>query len=129
MCCSPDEEEYFLEMMARISPDIQVRSDETIFCFYSVRPLAFTNARIAGQITHDHHFQEDKIGEMPVYSLVGGKWTSFRAFAEQVTDWVLNFLGQSRNACAEALPIGDGKDHPCSGNVKVQFSNRVARDG
>jgi glycerol-3-phosphate dehydrogenase len=41
---------------------------------------------------------------------VGGKWTSFRAFSEQVTDRALAFLGQLRKVDTKALPIGAGKD-------------------
>ncbi|MBM3152698.1 MAG: hypothetical protein FJZ96_10960, partial [Chloroflexi bacterium] len=49
---------------------------------------------------------------LPVYSLVGGKWTSFRAFSEQVTDRALSFLGLPRKADTKSLPIGAGADAP-----------------
>ncbi len=75
--------DYFIEMVGRVFPDIQVSREQIVFRFSGVRPLAYTKARNAGQITRDHHIQEDKLGEIPVYSLVGGKWTSFRAFSEQ----------------------------------------------
>jgi glycerol-3-phosphate dehydrogenase len=48
----------------------------------------------------------------PVYSLVGGKWTSFRAFAEQVTDKALAYLGVSRQKSTRDLPIGGGHGYP-----------------
>ena len=48
----------------------------------------------------------------PVYSLVGGKWTSFRAFAEQVTDKVLTHFGQARKKDTRTLSIGGGHDYP-----------------
>jgi glycerol-3-phosphate dehydrogenase len=72
--------------------------------------MAYTQTKNAGQITRDHHIQEDKLGSLPVYSLVGGKWTSFRAFSEQVTDRALAFLGQPRKFDTKVLPIGAGKD-------------------
>jgi glycerol-3-phosphate dehydrogenase len=72
--------------------------------------MAYTQTRNAGQITRDHHILEDKLGSIPVYSLVGGKWTSFRAFSEQVTDRALAFLGQPRKFDTMMLPIGAGKD-------------------
>jgi glycerol-3-phosphate dehydrogenase len=43
---------------------------------------------------------------------VGGKWTSFRAFSEQVTDKALAFLGLPRKAGTHNLPIGGGRDYP-----------------
>jgi glycerol-3-phosphate dehydrogenase len=47
-----------------------------------------------------------------VYSLVGGKWTSFRAFSEQVTDKALAYLGRSRQKDTRSLPIGGGRGFP-----------------
>jgi glycerol-3-phosphate dehydrogenase len=47
-----------------------------------------------------------------VYSLVGGKWTSFRAFAEQVTDKVLAHLDRKRQKDTRSLAIGGGHGYP-----------------
>jgi glycerol-3-phosphate dehydrogenase len=45
-------------------------------------------------------------------SLVGGKWTSFRAFSEQVTNLVLERLDKPRKLSTKDLPIGGGKGYP-----------------
>jgi glycerol-3-phosphate dehydrogenase len=108
--CTEDEVDYFIEMVGRVFPDIKVSREQIVFRFSGVRPLAYTRAKNAGQITRDHHIQENKLGNIPVYSLVGGKWTSFRAFSEQVTDRALAFLGLPRKADTKSLPIGVGKD-------------------
>jgi glycerol-3-phosphate dehydrogenase len=47
-----------------------------------------------------------------VYSLVGGKWTSFRAFSEQATDKALAYLGMTRKKDTRSLPIGGGRGYP-----------------
>ena len=44
--------------------------------------------------------------------MVGGKWTSFRAFSEQVTDRTLAFQGLPRKFDTRSLPIEAGKDTP-----------------
>jgi glycerol-3-phosphate dehydrogenase len=124
--CMPEEEDYFIDLVRRVFPDIQVTREQIVFRFSGVRPLAYTQARNAGQITRDHHVQEDRLGEIPVYSLVGGKWTSFRAFSEQVADRVLAFLGRPRRANTQALPIGGGRAYPGTGYVQIQFFNQVA---
>ena len=108
--CTEDEVDYFIEMIGRVFPGIKVNSEQIVFRFSGVRPLAYTQTKNAGQITRDHHIQEDKLGSIPVYSLVGGKWTSFRAFSEQVTDRALAFLGRPRKVDTRTLPIGAGKD-------------------
>jgi glycerol-3-phosphate dehydrogenase len=106
--CTEDEVDYFTEMIRHVFPDIEVTRAQIIYRFSGVRPLAYTRAKNAGQITRDHHIQGDKWGDIPVYSLVGGKWTSFRAFSEQVTDRVLACLGLPRKADTKSLPIGAG---------------------
>ncbi len=107
--CTEAEVDYFIEMVARVFPDIPVKREQIVYRFSGVRPLAYTQARNAGQITRDHHIQEDRLGEIPVYSLVGGKWTSFRAFSEQATDRALGFLGMPRRKDTKELPIGRGE--------------------
>ena len=123
--CTEDEIDYFLGMITRVFPSIKVDRSHIVFRFSGVRPLAYTQAKNAGQITRDHHIQEDKLGDIPEYSLVGGKWTSYRAFSEQVTDRVLATLGLPRKADTKNLPIGGGKDYPWTGNIKLQFFNQV----
>ncbi len=108
--CTEDEVDYFIEMVGRVFPGIKVSREQIVFRFSGVRPLAYTIAKNAGQITRDHHIQEDRMGVIPVFSLVGGKWTSFRAFSEQSTDRALAFLGQPRKVDTKSLPIGAGKD-------------------
>jgi len=108
--CTEDEVDYFIGMIGRVFPSIPVSREQIVFRFCGVRPLAYTQIKNAGQITRDHHIQEDKLGSIPVYSLVGGKWTSFRALSEQVTDRALAFLGQTRKVDTKSLPIGAGKD-------------------
>ncbi|HEX7619701.1 MAG TPA: glycerol-3-phosphate dehydrogenase/oxidase [Anaerolineales bacterium] len=108
--CTDEEVDYFIEMVGRVFPGIKVSRDQIVFRFSGARPLAYTKAKNAGQITRDHHIQEDKRGNIPVYSLVGGKWTSFRAFSEQATDRTLAFLSLPRKFDTKSLPIGAGKD-------------------
>jgi glycerol-3-phosphate dehydrogenase len=126
--CTEPEEDYFLEMVARVFPDIKVTRDQIVFRFSGVRPLAYTgSAKTTGQITRDHHILEDKLGDIPVYSLVGGKWTSYRAFSELVTDKVLAFLGRERNRDTKQIPIGGGKEYPHTGYAQLQFLNEVSK--
>jgi glycerol-3-phosphate dehydrogenase len=110
--CTQDEVDYFIGMIGRVFPDIQVDPSQIVFRFSGVRPLPNIQAKTVLQVTRDHRMHEDFHGSMPVYSLVGGKWTSFRAFSEQVTDKALAFLGLSRKAGTHNLPIGGGRDYP-----------------
>jgi glycerol-3-phosphate dehydrogenase len=110
--CTQDEVDYFIGMIGRVFPDIQVDPSQIVFRFSGVRPLPNIQAKTVLQVTRDHQMKEDFRGSLPVYSLVGGKWTSFRAFSEQVTDKALAYLGLPRKAGTHNLPIGGGRDYP-----------------
>ncbi|MCS5614107.1 MAG: FAD-dependent oxidoreductase, partial [Candidatus Poribacteria bacterium] len=115
VCCTQEEITYLLEMVGHIFPHIEVTPSHILYTFSGVRPLPTDNSNQSmGQITRDH---QNKIVEQteysfPIFNLVGGKWTTFRAFAEQVTDQALKFLGQSRCCDTKDLVIGGGKDYP-----------------
>jgi glycerol-3-phosphate dehydrogenase len=116
--CTEEEVDYFLGLVARVFPDIEVARAQIVFRFSGVRPLAYSHAKTAGQITRDHEIRVvDGVWtglKFPVYSLVGGKWTSFRAFSEQVTDKALEFLNLPRQKDTAVLPIGGGRGYPKS---------------
>ena len=116
--CTEEEVDYFIGMIDRVFPAVKVSSENIVYRFSGVRPLAASNAKSTGQITRDHEIQSisgDWTGlNFPVYSLVGGKWTSFRAFSEQVTDKALEFLGKLRQKDTRALPIGGGRGYPAT---------------
>jgi glycerol-3-phosphate dehydrogenase len=126
--CTDDEVAYFLEMIARVFPTIPVGHEHIVLRFSGVRPLEHSRSKTAGQISRDHRIREDRVGGITVYSLIGGKWTTFRAFAEQVTDRALTFLGKARTANTRALPIGGGRDYPWTGYAQLEFFNRVERE-
>ena len=64
----------------------------------------------------------------PILSLVGGKWTSFRAFAEQVTDRVLLRLSKNRKTSTADRPIGGGRDYPANPSDRARWLDRLHRE-
>ena len=79
-------------------------------------PLPKSTAKTVSQISRDHTIEVLSGAwtnlSFPVYSLVGGKWTSFRAFSEQVTDKVLAYFNLPRLKDTRSLPIGGGRGYP-----------------
>jgi len=110
--CTIEEENYFLHLIKRVFPTIDVKKEDIVFRFSGVRPLEYMNAKTTGQITRDHSIKNDIVDGKTILSLVGGKWTSFRAFSEQVTDMTLGLLNRTRLASTASLPIRGGKNYP-----------------
>jgi glycerol-3-phosphate dehydrogenase len=111
--CTDEEVNYFIGLVARVFPTIKVKPEQIVFRFAGVRPLASSGAKTTGQYSRDHHIEvlsgDWTNLDFTVYSLVGGKWTSFRAFSEQVTDKALVFLDKPRQKNTRELPIGGGR--------------------
>lgn len=113
--CTEEEVDYFITMLAIVFPDIEVRREQIVFRFSGVRPLPASDAARAGQVSRDHSIETLPPGdglEFPIWSLVGGKWTSFRAFGEEVADKALDFLARDRYQSTRGLAIGGGDGYP-----------------
>jgi len=113
--CDEAEVDYILEAMRMAFPAIRVDRSHVVFRFCGVRPLPRSDALTPGQISRDHSFPVLAPGDgidFPIYSLVGGKWTTFRALAEQVCDEILRVLGRPRIRDSVDVPIGGGKGYP-----------------
>ena len=126
--CLESEIDYFHGFTTQALPEITVDRSQIIYHFSGVRPLPYTDAGFTGSITREHGIQvvaPDNEIHFPIYSLVGGKWTTFRAFAEQTTDQVLGFLGRSRRVTTLNIPIGGGRDYPPSADQRNHWIDRI----
>jgi len=113
--CTDEEIDYFMEMVPIVFPGIPIKREQIVFQFSGVRPLPVAEVNHPGQISRDHSIKETLPGnrvDFPIYSLVGGKWTSFRAFSEEVTDRTLGALKLSRKTSTRNLAIGGGLKYP-----------------
>ncbi len=131
--CTDEEIDYFLDMIKRVFPQIYVGHEHIVFRFSGVRPLPAADAKSAGQVSRDHSIKVVEAGrglDFAVLSLVGGKWTTFRAFAEQVTDEVLGRLNRERKLSTRELAIGGGREFPRNQAARQQWLQEVhARTG
>jgi len=110
--CTPEEEAYFIELVKRVFPEIPILPEQIVFRFSGVRPLEFQEAKTTGQITRDHSIKEETVNEIKLMNLVGGKWTSYRAFGEQACNRAMEILGKQRIRSTENFAIGGGKNYP-----------------
>jgi glycerol-3-phosphate dehydrogenase len=113
--CDEREIGYILDSITHVFPALRVSREHIVSHFCGVRPLPRTADGYTGAISRDHHCEilPPKDGRpWPVYALVGGKWTTFRAFAEQVTDKLLGQLGRTRRADSRDLAIGGREPEP-----------------
>ena len=113
--CDAAETDYLLGAIRLIFPMVEVGTSHVRFRFCGVRPLPRAERPETGTISRDHAIERDAPTTerpWPVLSLVGGKWTTFRAFAEQVTDMILGEFGARRQTSTTERRIGGGADFP-----------------
>ncbi len=109
--CEEDELEYILDSLSQVFPDVPLDRSDVVFSYSGVRPLPSSDHDFTGRISRGHSVRRLD-GKVPQFCMIGGKWTTFRAFAEQVADDVLKELGRNRAIGTADLPIGGGKNYP-----------------
>ncbi|MEM9427314.1 MAG: glycerol-3-phosphate dehydrogenase/oxidase [Pseudomonadota bacterium] len=113
--CGDDEIDYILESLEELLPGISVTRDQIEYTYSGIRPLPASDGTAVGLISRDHSapvVEPEGARTYPIVSLVGGKWTTFRGFSEEVTDLVLKRLGRARRVSTRELAIGGGRDYP-----------------
>ncbi len=116
--CTDEEIEYFFELIGHVFPTIAVKREQIVYTFSGVRPLPRHDATQPGFVSRDYRIERRGPGSSTagagavVMSLVGGKWTTFRALAEHLTNDVLAELGMQRKVSTAQLAIGGGAGFP-----------------
>jgi len=126
--CTEEEIDYFFDMVKRVFPAIKLRRDHIVYRFSGVRPLPASPEGFTGQISRDHSIERVESGEkppFPILNLIGGKWTSFRAFSSEVADQVLEYLGQARRVSTKDIPIGGGVGFPQTESARKEWLHEL----
>lgn len=128
--CSASEIAYMAGVIAEVFPGIAVTDDQILMTWCGVRPLPRSEGLDPGEISRDHSIAEDRLPglDRPVLSLIGGKWTTFRGFAEEVADRIMALQGETRRVSTEMLPIGGGRGFPRAADARRRFSETLASD-
>jgi glycerol-3-phosphate dehydrogenase len=109
--CEPEETGYILASLRLIFPGLKIEPGDIVFSYSGIRPLPVSEHDFTGRISRGH-FTRRIDAAIPFFCMIGGKWTTFRAFAEQTADDVLKELGQPRRRRTSDLAIGGGKGFP-----------------
>ncbi|MFF1875977.1 glycerol-3-phosphate dehydrogenase C-terminal domain-containing protein, partial [Kitasatospora herbaricolor] len=70
----------------------------------------------------------DGLGTTTVLSLVGGKWTTFRALSEHLANETLQALGMQRSVSTAGLAIGGGAGFPTTTQAERNWVARYGAD-
>ncbi len=122
--CEAEEVEYLLKSLRELLPGMTFARDQIVYAYSGVRPLPASDASAPGLISRDHSAPViEPVGNrpFPIISLIGGKWTTFRGFAEEVADTVLARLGRKRKSSTRSMPIGGGRGFPADAAARSNW--------
>ncbi len=93
---------YLIRSMSSLFDDVEIAPQDVVFMTTGIRPLQAGGSADANRANRDHKIAEDKLpSDTPLVSLIGGKWTTFRAFGEQAADRIFRHLGAVRQVSTE----------------------------
>ncbi|WP_438754494.1 glycerol-3-phosphate dehydrogenase/oxidase [Pararhizobium sp. O133] len=131
--CEDDEIDYFIASLRSLLPRLHFDRDQIVYAYSGIRPLPASDASQPGLISRDHSapiLEPVANRPFPIISLVGGKWTTFRGFAEEVADTILARIGKARATSTQMLAIGGGRDFPVDDAArKAWIAARATKTG
>lgn len=124
---SPEEIEYLLGVVHCVFGLTLTRAD-VLLHYSGVRPLPRTQETTNAAISRDHFVVEHRLHGMTILTLVGGKLTTFRRVAEQLTDSALERFGRRRIATTRDRSLPGSIKYPDNSTRWPDLWQQWARD-
>lgn len=96
---SDEEIRYLLDETNRVFPRAELAVEDIHFVYAGVRPLPFKKKGPESAITRRHIIKRHSGRCAGLFSVIGGKLTTYRNLAEQMVDVVAKHLGASLEDC------------------------------
>ncbi|MDA3805911.1 glycerol-3-phosphate dehydrogenase/oxidase [Clavibacter sp. CT19] len=122
--CTEEEVDYFFDLVKHVFPQIELNREHIVYRYSGIRPLPRHEDTAPGFVSRDYRIVETEIAGLPdakVLSLVGGKWTTFRALSAHLSTEATTRLGVERSVDTTGMPIGGGKDFPSSSTARARW--------
>ena len=130
--CEDAEVDYLLAVLREVLPGIDVGREHIRFRFMPAcaRCPMWTPRRRASFRAATACARSEATPErpFPVLSMVSGKWTTFRGFAEEAADAALRRLGRPRLTSTATRAIGGGADFPTDPAARAAWLRDAARE-
>jgi len=127
--CQDDEVDYMMTTLKGVFPDLSISKDDIVFTFCGVRPLPASGLDYTSRVSRSHRTEiseSDEQRSFRIYSMIGGKLTTFGAFSEQTTEMILAQLGKKRIVDTAQRPYLGARNYPADESAKQQWIAKVA---
>lgn len=106
-----DDVRYLKGALAAALPDLGVDEAPVVGHLVGVRPLVRSSAENLASRSRDHAVFVHRT-PLPLVTIIGGKWTTFRRMAEDAANAALGIVGRERVVSTRDLPIGGARAYP-----------------
>ncbi len=117
---SQDEYDYILTETNRVIPSANLTMADVKYAYTGVRPLPYQADGETGDITRRHELRSHAPRYDGLFTLIGGKLTTFRQVGEEVGDLLAKRLGRRRTSVTRKLPLPGG-GQPNLGELRDQL--------
>ncbi len=112
----PAEINYLLAETNRVFPTVKLQHADILFHYTGVRPLPRQLSRDESAITRRHIIKHHRRVARGLYSIIGGKLTTYRSLAEEFVDKILRQAKLPAGKCrTRHEPLPGGGDHAALG--------------
>jgi glycerol-3-phosphate dehydrogenase len=105
-----EEYDYILGETNRVIPAASLTVADVRYAYTGVRPLPYAEGGDVADITRRHEIVHHAPQVRGLYTLVGGKLTTFRQVGEEVADRLCRYLGVRRRSVTRRLALPGGGD-------------------
>jgi glycerol-3-phosphate dehydrogenase len=126
---SDREVEYLLRETNRVLPRARLTRADVLYTYSGVRPLPRVGEGEEAGITRRHFIKPSRVEGL--YSIVGGKLTTYRALAEEVVNLIFKLRGETPPPCETATtPLPGASDEaPPSASFDALRESLTSRGG
>jgi len=113
-----DEVEYLIESVSRIFP--AARGARVIGTSVGARPTLYAYGKPESKLSREHAIVDHTARGAPgLFSMIGGKLASYRAFSEEMSDVIANRC-QTSKPCSTHIMSLPGGEHPLSADALTE---------
>lgn len=107
---APDEIDYLLRETAQLLPAAGLVPGSELYHYAGLRPLPRQGRRFTGSITRRHQVRHHAPLASGLYSVIGGKITTYRSLAEEAVDRVMHRLRRTGGSVTADRPLPGAGD-------------------
>lgn len=127
--CEDREIDYMIGTLRGVFPEIALTREQIVFTFCGVRPLPSSGLDYTSRVPRSHRIDvaAPAAGRtFAIYSLIGGKLTTFRALAEEAAEKILAQLARPRQASTRTMTYPGAEAYPKTEAERTRWIERAA---